>query len=97
MRFTRTAGTALAGITLATALAGCGQAGAPKPATSTPAASVAACTSAMEKAGETALVQGAASGGTYPASVTRACDGLPAAEMNAAVNTAMTHLMNSPS
>jgi len=51
----------------------------------------------MEKAGETALVQGAASGGTYPASVTRACDGLPAAEMNAAVNTAMTHLMNSPS
>ena len=44
---------ALAGIALAAALAGCGQATvAPKPAASTPAASVTACTAALEKIGK---------------------------------------------
>jgi hypothetical protein len=68
---------------------------APKPTESQPAASVSGCTSAMEKAGMTTLVTDA--GGTYPPAVTRACDGLSAAEMSTAVNTAMTSLMNSPS
>jgi hypothetical protein len=97
MRFTRTAGTALAGITLAAALAGCGQASAPKPPASTPAASVAACTKALEAAGENAIVQGAASGGTYPAAVNRACDGLSATAMNTAVNAAMGKLTGTSS
>jgi hypothetical protein len=68
---------------------------APKPTASQPAASVSGCTSAMEKLGMTALVTDA--GHTYPPAVTRACDGLSAAETSTAVNTAMTYLMNSPS
>ena len=90
MRFTRTAGTALAGITLAAALAACGQASAPRPSASAPAASVAACTSALEKIGVTAIAADA--GGTFPAAVNRACDGLSAAAMDSAVNTAMGKL-----
>ena len=84
---------ALAGIALAAALAGCGQATvAPKPAASTPAASVTACTAALEKIGMTAIATD--TGTAFPPAVTRACDGLSPARMNTAVNTAMTHLMN---
>lgn len=87
---------ALAGTALAVAaLTACGQAHiAPRPAASHPAVSVTGCVKAMEAAGEDALVQGAAAGGKYPASVTRACDGLSPAALNSAVNTAMTHLMS---
>jgi hypothetical protein len=94
---TRVSGAALAAITLAVAaLAGCGgQASVtPKPTVSRPAVSVSGCTTALEKAGLTVLVTDA--GGTYPAAVTRACNGLSAAEMSTAVNTAMTHLTGAP-
>lgn len=79
MRIERTSAAALAGITLAAALAACGQAHvtspAPKATASGPAVTLAGCTSAMEKAGEDALVQGAASG-KLPAPVARACKDL---------------------
>lgn len=95
MRITRASGTALAAIALAAALAGCGQAGTPRPAASTPAASVAACTKALEKIGVTAIAADA--GGTFPASVNRACDGLSATAMNTAVNAAMGKLTGTSS
>jgi hypothetical protein len=96
MRITRTRA-ALAGVALAAVLAGCGQAHiatpSPRHTVSRPAVSVAGCTEAMEEAGEDALVQGVASGGTLPPAVTSACDRLPPAAMNLAVNTAMSYLM----
>jgi hypothetical protein len=90
---------ALAVTTLAVAaLAGCGQAhvtpSAPKPA-ATATASVTACVAALEKLGMTAIATDV--GTAFPAAVNRACDGLSATGMNAAVNTAMSHLMNTSS
>lgn len=100
MRIKRTSAAVLAATALAAALAACGQAHVTSPApnatASGPAVTLAGCTAAMEKAGEDALVQGAASG-KLPAPVARACNGLSSAETNTAVNTAMTYLMNKPS
>lgn len=97
MRIKRSLALVTVGAAAVAALAGCSQAHvAPRPAASQPAVSVSGCVTAMEKAGEDALVQGAGSG-KLPAPVARACAALSAAETNAAVNVAMTHLMGAAS